>query len=267
MTRSDYLTLAAVAAVVLAAVVGVAAAVEVTGQQVPDEAEVGQPTEATITLENLYTNYENWTLVAQTGLDDPRWNVTYYDQTGAVVETKEVEGATYNGVGISPDKNIARVVVEVEGSTPAVQGNYTYEGQNEFSMMQLSQQPEEGAVQTPFQTWETVHYTQASRDAREALDAARAAIDEASGSGVDVTEAENLFQSALSSYRAGNFQNAQNLAQQAQTNAENKQNQSQQESQQLQLILLGVGAVVVILIVAGGIYYYRQSQQKQTRLR
>ncbi|PSQ17016.1 hypothetical protein BRD00_09575 [Halobacteriales archaeon QS_8_69_26] len=267
MTRSDYLTFAVAVAVVLAAVVGVAAAVEVTSEDVPEETEVDSPTRVSVTLENLYADYEEWTLVASTQLEDARWNVTYYDQTGAVVDGKEVEGQNYNGIGISPDKDIARVVVEVDGTTPAVGGNYTYDGQNTFAVLRLSQDPANGGVEPPFQTWETVHYTQDSSEARQALDSAQAAIDDAKSSGVDVSEAERLFDNAVRAYQRGNFENAKDLADQAQTSAENAQNKSESESEQMQLILLGIGAIVAIALVGGGIYYYREQQKDQTRLR
>lgn len=267
MTRTDYLTFVVAVAVVLSAVVGVAAAVEVTSEDVPERTEVDSPTRVSVTLENLYQNHEEWTLVASTQLEEARWNVTYYDQTGDVVDSKEVDGQNFNGVGISPDKDIARVVVEVDGTTPAVEGNYTYDGQNTFAVLRLSQNPANGGVQPPFRTWETVHFTAASQEARNALDSAQGAIDEANDEGVDVSEAEGLFDNAVAAYRNGNFENAQDLANQAQTSAENAQSQSQNESEQMQLILLGVGAIVAILLVGGGVYYYREQQKDQTRLR
>lgn len=267
MTRTDYLRFVVAAAVVVSAVVGAAAAVEVTSEDVPDEAQVEDPIRVSVTLESLYDNYSEWTLIATTDIRNPQWNVTYYDQTGDIVNSTQVEGETFNGLGITSERNIDSVTIELEGNVPPVEGNYTYDGENTFQMMQLSQNPADQPPQRAFRTWEVVHYTSESRQARQALVDAEEAIQEANSEGVDVSEAETLFDNALAAYNQGNFNNAQSLASQAQTNAEDALDASQQESQQFQLILFAVGAIVAILVVVGAVYWYRQNQKDQTRLR
>jgi hypothetical protein len=101
------------------------------------------------------------------------------------------------------------------------------------------------------------HYTNASKDARQAIDEAAEAIN-ASGAG----NGQDDLNQAISAYDNGNFENAESNAQDALEAAE----QAEQSAQRNQTILMAVGALVVLALIGGGIYYWRSNQDEPTKL-
>jgi uncharacterized protein with FMN-binding domain len=258
-------------AVALAVVglVGTASAVTVAPQDVPEEAEIGEPADASFTMTGLYEDIDarEWTLVAETELEDPTWNISYYDQTGDLIGSQTPDGESVQAPGVSADDGVSEVRVIVTGTVPSVEDDeYSYPEQDTFVAAQFARQVGDRAP-SRLDAFEVVHYTEQSREARQALDDAREAIDAAESEDADVSGAQSTFENARSVYRSGEFDEASSLAADAQSAAESAQEDAQAASQTNQLLLYGVGAVVLLLVVGGGVYYYRQSQQQETRLR
>lgn len=239
--------LAVLLALVLA--VGAAGAVNVS-DDAPDEAQAGADVTATFELTDLYSTYEQYTLQGRTELTNVTWTVEMFN----AADTKIDAGGTYDGQTfahpVSIDSNAVRVRVSVTGTVPAVE-NFTYDPEERFLVTNLMQARQNG-TSSGIATVRAHHYTEESQQARQAIDAARAAIDEAGGH----EEAERTLESAISAYNNENFQNAVNLAQQAEeTASEARASQSRNE-----LILMAIGALLVIGLLVGGFIYWRNSR-------
>jgi hypothetical protein len=253
-SRSSRVVLATLL-VLLAATVP-AAAVSVTGEDVPEEAQVGTQVSATITLEELYQNpqSEQWQLSGSTQLTDVSWTIVFYDQTGSQVDLIEPTGQSFSGVDIAADTGTAEVEVRVTGTVPEVDA-YSYDPPQEFTMMELTRGQSGGASDT-VETWRTHHYTEESESARQAIDGAGTAIEEARASGANPSDAQANYEDAVAAYNDGSFDVAANLANRASDQA----NQAQQSSQTQQLIIYAVGGLVVLALVVGGVLYWRSQQ-------
>lgn len=235
---------------VLVLAVGAAGAVTVSQEDAPSEAAVGSDVTATFVLTDLYTDYDQWTLRGETELENVTWTVELFNQAG----DKLGGDNSYDGQSFGHPVNIENgdheVRMTVTGTVPTI-GNYTYDPAESFLFAELIQAREGGSSDT-IQTYETHHYTEESGEARQAIDEAQAAIDEAGGH----EQAERTLNSAIDSYENENFDNAVDLADQAQETAERKQtNQSRNR-----LILIAVGALVLIGIVVGAVIYWRRSR-------
>jgi hypothetical protein len=254
LSRSSRVVLATLL-VLLAATVP-AAAVSVTGEDVPEEAQVGTQVSATITLEELYQNpqSEQWQLSGSTQLTDVSWTIVFYDQTGSQVDLVEPTGQSFSGVDIAADTGTAEVEIRVTGTVPEVDA-YSYDPAQEFTMMELTRGQSGGASST-IDSWQTHHYTERSASARRAIDEAGTAIDEAEESGANPSDAQANYEDAIAAYEEGSFEVATNLA----TRANDQANQAQQSSQTQQLIIYAVGGLVVLALVVGGVLYWRSQQ-------
>jgi len=246
--------------VVVGVLAGTVVAVSVASSDVPQESKVGDPIEASATITDLYEGEgsDEWTLVASTELENTSWTVEYLDQTDTVLNRTEVsDSQAITGRTISPP--VDEVRIRVTGTTPAIE-EYEYESNQTYLGLQVAQRM--GGNEETIRSWNVVHYTDSSRAGREALDEARAAIQDARDAGASVDRANDDFQKAVQAYNAGNFELARSLG----NDAKRKANDARQSSG---LPLLPIaGAVVVLLLVAvGGIYYYRQQQQRGTKLR
>jgi flagellar basal body-associated protein FliL len=262
-TRSTRTTVVVAIIGVVALVAGTAMAVTVADSSVPSESEVGDPVTASANLTELYDEDDEWTPAVQTELEDPQWTIEYLNQTGGVVGTVEESGVqAVTAPAVSPP--VAKVSISVTGDTPAIE-SYDYESNQTYLGLQVEKRTSGGDATV--ETWEVTHYTESSRAAKQALDAAQEAITEAEESGGDVTEARSDFEDAANAYSGENpdFGLAQDLAGDAEEAAESATNDS---SGGLPVIPVVVGVVVLLVLLGGGLYYSSQQNDQQSgRLR
>lgn len=246
--------------VLLVAAAAPATAIDATAKGVPGETAVGDEVTSTFTVTEPFMNpsLEQWSLSGETELTNVTWTVTLFDQTGAKVGQQSYDGANFTHGNISADSGVSEIEVRVVGTTPSIE-EYTYQPEEEFVVATL-RQVREGGTENEIGSWSAHHYTTGtaaepgSKDARDAIESAQAAIDDANA---DTSEAEEVLGNAISAYEAGNFGNAVDLAQQAENNAE----QAQQSSQRTQLLLYAGGGLVGLLVLVGGGYFVYQSRQ------
>ncbi|MFB6217998.1 MAG: DUF4398 domain-containing protein [Halobacteriaceae archaeon] len=245
--------------------VGPAAAVTVSSTDTPDEVRAGERITAEFTLEELYQNPQTgeWTLNGTTELEDATWTVTFFDQQGTQVATRDVGGQNVSVPGVNPD-NVAEVRVQVTGTVPEPD-SYSYPENETFLVAELEQVRQGGTLNT-IDSWEAVHFTEESREARQAIAAAGDAIEAAEAAGASVESEQDLLESAKSVYRDGNFEEAVNLAEQARNQAESARKQAESAQSRNQLLLYGGVGVVALLVLAGGLYWYRSTRQTHDKL-
>jgi hypothetical protein len=247
LIRCSNKTAALLCVVALLATAGTASAFSVSADGVPSEAAVEEEVSVTYTIDDPFTDAPNeWTLAGSTELQSVSWTVTVLRAGDQV--NQETYGDQSFEQDLEIDNNGDQVRIELVGTTPAV-SNYTYDPAQSYQVASLSRIS--GSNEDEFRNDTAHHYTEDSQAARQAIDDAQAAIDEAGGN----EEAEELVNSAISSYENENFQNAQDLAGQAQSQA-----QQAQESAQTQrtLLMAGAGLVVLLLLIGGGYYAYTQ---------
>lgn len=240
----------------LVAAVAPAAAVSVGEQDLPETAEVGEEVTATLTLTELYGEYDSWQLAGSTGLRNVTWTVTYYDQAGNQVDQESYDGETFDGSSVSIDDGTDKVRVRVTGVVPPIE-EYDYEQQAEFRLVEL-QQVRQGGNSNVITAQNATQYTQDSREAREALDSAAAAIDSAG----NPSNAQETFDSAVNAYEAGNFDNAVTLAERAEREAK----RASSDQQRNQLIIYGVAGLLVLAVLVGGVLHWRSGQDSYDKL-
>jgi hypothetical protein len=229
------------------------AGVSVGDSTVTSDAEVGEQITATVTLTELYQDpqLETWTLEGQTELTDVTWTVEYYDQTGARVDQQSFDGQSFSGAQVSAEEGTSEVRVRITGTVPEVT-EYSYDPPQSFTVLDLTQ-AREGGSSNDIDSWSATHYTQESREARNAIDDAAAAVEE-----VNSQSAEQDLQRAIEAYNGDGdeFGLAADLATQAQEDAE----QTRQSNRLTRLALYGVGGLVVIGLLVGGVLYWRSQQ-------
>lgn len=249
MNSSHCSSLLAILAVFVVAV-GAAGAVSVTSADVPNQAAVGSDVTATFVLTDLYTDFDQWTVRGETELTNVTWTVEMYDLGG----DKQGGDSTYDGQDfghpVDKEQGTQEVRISVTGRVPSI-ANYTYDPAESFLLVELTQ-AREGGTSEAIRSYQTHHYTDESREARQAIDDARAAIDAAGGH----AEAERTLTSAISAYENENFDNAVDLANQAQDTAEGARSTQQRN----QFILMGVGAIVLVGLGVGAVVFWRKSR-------
>lgn len=262
---SKLLTLLLAATLVVSAV-GPAAAVSTEAEDAPATAEVGSQVETTFTLSELYTEYEQWTLHGETNLTGVTWTVRTFDQAGNRVSQTSYDGQSFNH-SISLSNDVDEVELVLEGTVPEV-SNFTYDpaSAQAITLADLNQ-VRTGGASDDVDSWQVRPYTQESKSAREAIDAASDAVETAREDGVDVSGAQNTLDNAISAFDSGNFELASDLASEAETSADDSVEQAEQSSQRTQLLLYGGIGVVVAALVAGGIIWYRGQQDDYDKLR
>jgi hypothetical protein len=253
-TRSfNSVTLVALVVLLLGAA-GTAGALTVTDETDFTESRVGETVSTTVVIEDPFTDQpDEWTLRASTELENVSWTVTVLDQGNQLNETVYGEQTFEQDLGL--DSGGDEIRIELTGDTPAV-ANYTYDPPQRYTLWELVSIT--GNSESTLNATTAHHYTNDSREARQAIDDAAAAINESGGN----ADAQNTLGSSVSSYDNANFQNARDLAGDAQNQAE----QAQQSQQQTQTLLLGAGVLVVLALVGGGLYYWRTSQGPDTKL-
>ncbi|SDJ72949.1 hypothetical protein SAMN05216226_10857 [Halovenus aranensis] len=234
----------AVAAVVLLVValgaVGTAAAVSFSADD-PEATQVGETVSFQVEMTDVFEDQPNeWTVAGNTDLEDASWQIIANDVSG-----EEVARSDSSELQVSSEDGINTVTIEVEGTVPEI-STYSYENmeEEEYQVLQVEQ-----AGGPSLNEWRAHRYTEASREARNAIDDASDAVD-----------SQSSLDNAISAYNSENFDNAVDLAQQAQDDAEGEQ--------QLQQYLLFGGAALAVLLIAGGGYYaYQQRQEDRSKLR
>lgn len=248
---------ALVAALLLVSVAaGAAAAVEADAEGVPSDARVDSEVTATYTFTDLYSDYESWTLHGETNLTTVTWTVKQEDQAGNQLSQNSYDGGSFNE-SVNIEDDTARVVVTVRGTVPEV-GNFTYEPREEF-LLASYELVREGGTRQAITEDRTHHYTNESKRAREEIEQARTAIDEAGGD----QQAEKTLSNAIDAYNGEQFGLAVELANEAEQQAQQKQSvQSRNE-----LLMYGGAGLLALLVIVGGVYYWRSRQDDYDKLR
>ncbi|GAA0226567.1 hypothetical protein ACFFQF_11080 [Haladaptatus pallidirubidus] len=239
------------------------AAISTDAQGVPDDAKVGGEVSAELTLTDLYSDYERWTLNGETELTDVTWTVTTYDQAGNQKAKESYDGQSFNH-SLALDSDASEAVVKVSGTVPEIE-NFTYDSQQEFAFATLSQ-TRDGGNSDEIQTWNANHHTEDSSEARTAIADAEDAIDNAPD-GADTGDAEGRVENAISAYEAGNFGNAVDIAGQAEESANSATEDANASAQQSKLLMYGGVAVLGLVVIGGAGFWYRSQQQNTNRLR
>ena len=237
------------------------AAVTTDADDVPDSEAVGAEVSVTYTLTDLYDDHRTWTLNGTTELENVSWSVRTYDSAGDQVgQTESYDGSSF-AQGVSADDGVARVEVRVSGTVPAIE-EFTYEPAEQFELTSFAQEREGGGT-SEIDSWHVHHYTADSNEARQAIDRAGAAIDDASDAGADVAGAERTYNNAISAYESADFENAIDLADQAEERAIDEK----QSTERNRLVMYGgVGVVVLALLVGGGYFLYQSRQDSYDKL-
>ena len=229
---------------------GSAAAVQSNPTDLPEESEIGTEFEATFELTELFDEFNEWTLSAQTELDNSTWTIRQYNQAGDELSRVDTDGQSVSQT-IDLDEGTATVEVRVTGTTPEVD-EWSYDPPDSFVAANFTQE-RDGGTADEIASHESHPYTTESKEAREA-------IDRAQGDVGDSGDARSSLDSAISAYEGGNFENAISLAERAEDEAS--------QSQLIRNGMIGVGVVIVLLLVIGGGYRVYKSRQKgPTRLK
>jgi len=250
LTRCSKTAAALLCVALLLAASGTAAALSISSDGVPGQTQVGEEVSVTYTIDDPFTDTANqWTLQADTQLENVRWTVTVLRAGTPVQDGETTYGQQSFEQTLNVDNNGDEVQIELVGDAPAVE-NYTYEPRQTFIVAGLDQRTGNNTEELVNDT--AHHYTSDSQAARQAIDDAQSAIDTAGGH----QEAQSTLDDAIAFYNSGNFEQAQDTANRAQNTAQS----AQQSAQTTQTILYAVGGLVVLLLIGGGIYYW-QSQQ------
>ena len=252
---SSKLAALVVLAALLVAAVAPAAAISTDATNVPSEAQVGDKVTSTFTLTELYSDYEQWTLSGQTELNKVTWTVTRYDQADNKIGSEAYDGASFNQ-SIDIGNNVDKVTVEVTGVVPGVE-EYSYDPAQSFTIASLSQ-TRKGGNSEQIDEWTVHHFTSESQRARNAIESAVAANEDAGG----VSEAESTIGTAISSYENANFDNAITLA----GNAEETANKAKKSSNRTQMLLYAGGGLLAVGLVVGGVFWWRSNQDSYDKL-
>lgn len=218
MNSSHSSELALLAAVlVLLAGAAVAGAVTVDSANAPEESAVGDEVTVEASLTNLYAESSSWTLGGSTELEDATWTIEAY-QDGTSSGTNTVDGSELPTTELdeNADQSYDRIDVSVTGTVPQV-GNYAAEEPDQFLGMELARNDE------AIDSWTVDQYAEGdpgSRAARTALDDARAAIDQASSDGDDVSAAESTWEDGVAAYDEGDWGEAVSMAEEAESQLE-----------------------------------------------
>jgi cobalamin biosynthesis Mg chelatase CobN len=242
--------------VVLLGAVGTAAALTISASDVPDEAEVGSEVESRFTIDDAFTENSEYTLVLETEMRNVSWVVEKYDQND------RVDGARYSGGGQNFEQQVTsnptgdEIRIQVRGDVPSIE-EYQYENRENFTVVAIKART--GDNTQTLETYSVYHFTEESKNARDAISSAEGAIETAGGN----QQAERSLQQAISAYENGNFENAISNAE----DAERAANQAQQSQQTTQMLLFGGLGVVLLAVVVGGVWYWRNQQDDYDKLR
>ena len=209
-----------------------------------NSAAVDEQVTAEFELTQLYRNpdYDSWDITGDTELDAVTWTITYYDQTESKIRQDRYTGQSIDGATVDVADGTSRVTVNVRGDVPSVT-DYSYDPMQSFVVMELGQTELGGAVE-PIDTMTATHYTPASREARDMMDRAAAAI-----ATTESPEAERTFGNAVTAYEREEFDLATSLAADAADMAESQASTDQRN----RLILYAIGGVLLLAVIGGGV--------------
>ena len=256
MSRT-HISLAA-ALLVFALVAGVAtlgvAAVQFQGDA-PTSAEAGSELHIEgLTLTEPFAVGDEWTMEVSTELDDVRLVVTPRDGAGNALEDRTIDVFNEETVTLDiDDSRISTVEFEVRGDVPLIglgPGRYSYEDRSleNITALEVTERLNGGTQRIENGTFEVHRFTEQSRDARQAIDEASQAAEDA-----DSDDARNRVNEAITFYNNAEFSNAITAANEAGDIAD-----SEGDTRRTLLLLAGV---VLGLVAVGGIAYYWRSQQ------
>jgi len=252
MRRKALLSVLAAGLLAAAMVATPVAAVESTALEAPDDAEVGTEFEATYEVTDLFTEFEQWTLVGETEVTSVTWTVTQYDQAGNQVVQDSYDGQEFTR-DVDIESDVSRIQIRVRGTTPAFD-TPQYDPPQRFTAAALTLQ-RQGGTQQAIDTHQVRHYTQESRSARQEIEDAEGVVDR---SGDD--QSRETLQRAISAYNGGNYDLTNQLANEA-------EDEAQRNARTRSTMLYG-GALIVLLVVLGaGWYVYQSRKQGPGRLR
>jgi hypothetical protein len=245
-------TLVALFALLLAAA-GPAGALTISDQTDFEDSRVGETVSTTVVIEDPFTDQpDEWTLRGSTELENVSWTVTVLQQGNQINET--VYGDQTFEQTLSLDNGGDEVRIDLVGDTPAVE-NHTYDPRETYVLWDLVSVT--GSSESTLNTSTVHHYTNDSREARNAIDNATMAVN---GSGNQ--DAQDQLNRSVEAYNGGQFDLAIDTAQDAQNTAE----QAEQSQQQTQTLIYAAIALVVLAIIGGGVYYWRANQDEPTKL-
>ena len=245
-------TLVALFALLLAAA-GPAGALTISDQTDFEDSRVGETVSTTVVIEDPFTDQpDEWTLRGSTELENVSWTVTVLQQGNQINET--VYGDQTFEQTLSLDNGGDEVQIDLVGDTPAVE-NHTYDPRETYVLWDLVSVT--GSSESTLNTSTVHHYTNDSREARNAIDNATMAVN---GSGNQ--DAQDQLNRSVEAYNGGQFDLAIDTAQDAQNTAE----QAEQSQQQTQTLIYAAIALVVLAIIGGGVYYWRANQDEPTKL-
>lgn len=256
-------------AVLLLALVAVAAvavpvtAVSVSGSGVPDAVEtngtVGIDSKVSYSLTDLYTQYQSYELVGQTELREAVWTVETVNPQGETIDTMTFSGSNFT---IDVGGSIDAIEVSIEGRAPSAEAvEFNYEPAQSFVIAAFAQR-QSGGVASEIREFTARPYTEDSQTAREAIDAAAGAIDNARSAGAGVSDAQTDYDNAVAAYNNEEFGLAQDLANQAQSAAES----AQSSQNRTQLLLTIGGAVIIIALIAVVVVYVLRNRGPEDKL-
>lgn len=245
-------TLVALFALLLAAA-GPAGALTISDQTDFGDSRVGETVSTAVVIEDPFTDQpDEWTLRGSTELENVSWTVTVLQQGNQINET--VYGDQTFEQTLSLDNGGDEVRIDLTGDTPAVE-NHTYDPRETYVLWDLVSVT--GSSESTLNTSTVHHYTNDSREARNAIDNATMAVN---GSGNQ--DAQDQLNRSVEAYNGGQFDLAIDTAQDAQNTAE----QAEQSQQQTQTLIYAAIALVVLAIIGGGVYYWRANQDEPTKL-
>jgi len=241
---SRALALGVLFAVVLATV-GVAGAVSFTADD-PEAAEVGDTVEFEVEIEDPFDGMASeWTVQADSELEGASWTLVSENVAG-----DEVERSNDGTLDISSDDGVDTVSITVQGTVPDL-NNFDYEDieSEHYLVLEVSE-----AGGSTLESWSAHRYTEDSQIARQAIDDASEAAEDA-----DSDSARDRVGTATSLYNSADFSAAIEEAERAEDDAEG-------EAQTQQLLIVGGAAVVVLAVLGGGYYLYSQRKQNTNKL-
>ncbi|PSP52876.1 hypothetical protein BRC74_05485 [Halobacteriales archaeon QH_7_68_42] len=237
----------------LLAAAGPAGALTISDQTDFEDSRVGETVSTAVVIEDPFTDQpDEWTLRGSTELENVSWTVTVLQQGNQINET--VYGDQTFEQTLSLDNGGDEVRIDLVGDTPAVE-NHTYDPRETYVLWDLVSVT--GSSESTLNTSTVHHYTNDSREARNAIDNATMAVN---GSGNQ--DAQDQLNRSVEAYNGGQFDLAIDTAQDAQNTAE----QAEQSQQQTQTLIYAAIALVVLAIIGGGVYYWRANQDEPTKL-
>ncbi len=239
--------LAALLAVSLVAV-GTAGAISVSADA-PEQTQVDESVTATVTIQDPFEEQpDQWTLQGTTALENASWTVTTLRQ-GSTVETNEYAGDNFTQ-NLDIESGVDEVEIQVSGTVPALSTfDYDEMSAENYTVASIARNVD-GTANT-IESFAAHRYTVAEGDTPNSLEA-RQAIDAAIEANGGTNDKINQ---AISSYNAGNFENAVSLANEAESSAGTSS-----------LLMIGAGVVVLLALVGGGYYYWQSRQESSYKL-